>query len=217
MRPRVKICCISSKTEADLAVQVGASALGLVSHMPSGPGVISEQEISTIVPFIPPGVASFLLTSAVEEDRIIAQQRATAVNCLQLVDAVNPEIYPRLRRRLAGVSLVQVIHVVDEGAVGRARRLAPYVDAILLDSGNPSLAVKQLGGTGRVHNWDISCQIVGAIEKPVYLAGGISADNVKEAIGKVRPFGIDLCSSVRTGDKLDPVKLKAVFAAVNSL
>ena len=158
--PRIKICCIRDPAEARLAIQCGAAALGLVSAMPSGPGPIGEDEIAAIAAQVPPPVASFLLTSLTDAGAIIAQQRRCRCNTLQLVDAVPAGTYAQLRAALPGIALVQVIHVLDQGSVDEAEALAPHVDALLLDSGNPRLAVKQLGGTGRVHDWRLSRQIV---------------------------------------------------------
>lgn len=214
MRPIVKICCISSVTEAALAVQHGASALGLVSAMPSGPGPIPEELITEIVATVPPGIATFLLTSKQDAASIIAQQRRTRANTLQLVDAVSEEVYRELRKELPGVSVVQVIHVLGDASVDEALRVEPFVDMLLLDSGNPNLAVKELGGTGRRHDWSVSRRIVEAVKKPVFLAGGLNAGNVREAIDTVQPFGLDLCSSVRTNGVLDEVKLRAFFDEV---
>ncbi|MBI2427924.1 MAG: phosphoribosylanthranilate isomerase [Ignavibacteriales bacterium] len=212
--PKVKICCISSIEEAQLAVRYGASALGLVSAMPSGPGPISEELIAEIAATIPPGVSSFLLTSKQDAESIIAQQKKTRVNTLQLVDAVPVHDLQRLHNELPGISIVQVIHVVDESSVEEAVAVAPYVHALLLDSGNPKLAVKELGGTGRRHNWSLSRKIVASVQKPVFLAGGLKAENVREAIETVQPYGLDLCSSVRTDGKLDEEKLKRFFDVV---
>lgn len=211
---KVKICCISSIEEAQLAVQYGASALGLVSAMPSGPGPISEELIAEIVPHIPNEIASFLLTSKQDAASIIAQQRKTKVNTLQLVDAVSHEVYKELRKELAGVSLVQVIHVVDKSSIDEAKSIAPFVDMILLDSGNPNLAVKELGGTGRRHDWNVSRKIVDSVRIPVFLAGGLKIENVREAIETVQPYGLDLCSGVRTDGKLDEEKLKRFMKQV---
>lgn len=212
--PRIKICCIGSIDEAWLAINHGASALGLVSAMPSGPGVIDEQRIAEIAARAPPGVASFLLTSRTDAAGIIAQQQRTRVNTLQLVDRPQPGVYAELRRRLPGIAIVQVIHVTSEASLAEARAVAGEVDALLLDSGNPALAVKELGGTGRVHDWQVSRAIRQAVDVPVFLAGGLHAENVAEAIARVGPFGVDLCSGVRTGGALDPAKLSAFVAAV---
>ena len=213
VRPRVKICCISSVAEARLAVAHGAGALGLVSNMPSGPGPIPEARIAEIAATVPPGIASFVLTSRTDADAIVAQQRRCRVNTIQLCDALDDDAYGKLRAALPGIALVQVVHVTGEDALDQARAVAPRVDAILLDSGDPSLPVKELGGTGRVHDWAISRRIVEAVEVPVYLAGGLDAGNVAEAIRRVRPFAVDLCSGVRTDGELDEEKLGAFFDA----
>jgi len=212
-RPRIKVCCISSVDEAWTAIRAGASALGLVSAMPSGPGVIGDELIAEIAARVPPGVATFLLTSATDADAIIRQQRTARVNTLQLVDAISPDVYPVLRAELPGVGVVQVIHVRGPESVDEAREVAPHVSAILLDSGNPSAAVKELGGTGRVHDWELSRRICEAVGVPVYLAGGLRADNVAEAVARVGPFGLDICSGVRTDGRLDGEKLAAFIRA----
>ncbi|MDY7022703.1 MAG: phosphoribosylanthranilate isomerase [Cyanobacteriota bacterium] len=206
-KPRVKICCISSREEAQMAIQTGASALGLVSAMPSGPGVISEELIAEIAATIPPGVASFLLTSQSDASAIIDQQKRCRVNTIQICDALAIESYPVLREAMPGVALVQVIHVREEAAIAEAAKVAPFVNAALLDSGNPILSVKQLGGTGRIHDWKVSRQIRELLNIPVFLAGGLNPDNVAEAVHNVAPFGLDVCSGVRTEGRLDEEKL----------
>jgi len=216
MRTRVKICCISTIEEAQVVIRYGASALGLVSAMPSGPGPISEELIAEIAAVIPPGVASFLLTSRQDAESIIAQQKRTRVNTIQLVDRISLHVYEALRMALPGIALVQVTHVTGEESLIEAMNVQEFVDAILLDSGNPTLAVKELGGTGRTHDWSISKRIREAVDIPIYLAGGLKAENVAEAIQQVQPFGVDLCSGVRTNGKLDEEKLKRFFEQVNS-
>lgn len=214
MRPRVKICCISSVEEARLAVSYGASALGLVSAMPSGPGVIDEALIAEIAVTVPPGASSFLLTCATEVSQIIEQQRRTGVNTIQLVDRVTAGVHRELRRALPGVAIVQVVHVNGEESVAEAVEASSGVNAILLDSGNPNLKIKELGGTGRVHDWTLSRRIRDAIKVPIFLAGGLNAGNVSEAIQQVGPYGLDVCSGVRTDGKLDERKLVAFFEAI---
>lgn len=212
--PRVKICCIRSPAEAALAISCGASALGLVSAMPSGPGVVDEETIARIASTVPPPIATFLLTSAHDPEAIVAQQRRCRTNTLQLCDHLPAMVYPRLREALPGIALVQVVHVMDERTVDYALAAAEHVDALLLDSGNLSLPVKQLGGTGRTHDWALSRRIREASRVPVFLAGGLTPANVAAAVAAVEPFGLDLCSGVRTNDDLDPVKLRAFFAAL---
>ena len=211
---RVKVCCISSVEEARSAIRLGASALGLVSEMPSGPGVITEADIATIADVVPPPIATFLLTSRTNTEGIVAQQRRCGTNTIQICDRVDPEVHIALRRSLPGISLVQVIHVNDQDSVREALEVSARVDALLLDSGNQSLDVKALGGTGRTHDWSLSRRIVENSAVPVFLAGGLKADNVGEAIEAVKPFGVDLCSGVRSDDRLDEAKLQRFMRAV---
>ena len=213
-RPRVKICCISSIEEARLAVEYGASALGLVGHMPSGPGVIGDELIYQIAKTVPPPISTFLLTSETKPQNIIQHYRRVNTSTIQIVDELEKREYQILRDELPNVKLVQVIHVIDENSVKEAIEVSKYVDAILLDSGNPNLSVKELGGTGRTHNWELSREIRKAIPIPLFLAGGLNKDNVRQAMESVQPFGLDLCSSVRTEGKLDHQKLKDFFNAI---
>lgn len=215
VQTRIKVCCIASEEEAALAIAMGASAIGLVSRMPSGPGPIPEARIRDIARIVPPGVATFLLTSETTAEPIIAQQRYCGTNTLQLVDAVEPGVHALLREALPGIKIVQVIHVRDENAVAEARQLSPQVDALLLDSGNPSLATKELGGTGRAHDWAVSRRIREAVHVPVYLAGGLNPQNVAKAIAQVQPFGVDVCSGLRTDGRLDPEKLEQFMRGVH--
>jgi phosphoribosylanthranilate isomerase len=210
-RPRVKICCIASLAEAQLAIRHGAAALGLVSRMPSGPGVISEEQIAEIASRVPPPIASFLLTCEQDVDNIIAQQKRCRTNTLQLVDSLTRGTHSDLRRALPGIAIVQVIHVVSPESVDEASAIASQVDAILLDSGNPALQIKVLGGTGRRHDWSLSRQIREQVNVPIFLAGGLNPGNARQAIEEVGPFGLDVCTGVRTDGRLDEGKLSALF------
>jgi len=209
---RVKVCCIRSIDEARLAIRLGASAVGLVSEMPSGSGTISESRIAEIAAAVPPPIATVLLTSRTDPQEIIAQQHRCRVNTLQLCDRVPEPAHAELRRALPGVSLMQVIHVMGRESVEDALRVAPQVDALLLDTGNPFAPVKELGGTGRTHDWSLSAEIVRNAPVPIFLAGGLKASNVAEAIRRVCPFGVDLCTGVRTEGLLDEAKLAHFMA-----
>eukprot|EP01121_Diplochlamys_sp_Union-15-3_P015831 TRINITY_DN5291_c0_g2_i1.p1 TRINITY_DN5291_c0_g2~~TRINITY_DN5291_c0_g2_i1.p1 ORF type:complete len:234 (+),score=50.99 TRINITY_DN5291_c0_g2_i1:55-756(+) len=208
--PLIKICCIADKKEADLAVKNGANALGFVSKMPSGIGVISEERIIDIVSSITdPTVLTFLLTSLTDVDEIIKQHEKIKTNTIQLCDALTKGTLKELKERLpAHVNLVQVIHIISENSYKEAIEASKFVDALLLDSGNPNATTKELGGTGRVHNWEISKKIVQDASIPTWLAGGLNPENIQKARETVKPFGFDLCSGVRTGDSLDEEKLK---------
>ena len=212
---RVKICCISSIDEAKLAIKYGASAIGLVSEMPSGPGVINENRIEEIASIVPPTISTFLLTSKTDADSIITQQKKCKTNTVQIVDRVNSEVYTRLRDELPGIKIVQVVHVSGEDSVSESKNVSQFVDALLLDSGNQKLKVKELGGTGRTHDWRISKIIRDSVNVPIFLAGGLKAGNVREAIETVNPFGVDLCSGVRVDGKLNEQLISEFFEVLH--
>jgi phosphoribosylanthranilate isomerase len=199
-----------------MAIEAGASAVGLVSAMPSGPGPIAEELIAEIAATIPPGVSSFLLTCLQDANSIIEQQRRLRVNTIQICDRLTEGSYQDLREGLPGISLVQVVHVTGPEAVDEAIAVAPHVDAVLLDSGNQSLAIKELGGTGRTHDWTLSRKIRESIEVPLFLAGGLNPANVAAAIREVQPFGVDVCSGLRTNGHLDREKLNQFFTRMNA-
>ncbi len=214
---KVKICCISSIEEAELAISLGASAIGLVSEMPSGPGVIDENLITEIAKSVPDYIHTFLLTSKQDTKSIIEQLERCKTNTVQIVDNLIDGTYSDIRSKLSHIQIVQVMHVQDESSIEEAVNISKNVDAILLDSGNQTLKVKELGGTGKTHDWTISKKIVKEVDVPVYLAGGINSNNAIDAIKSVNPFGLDLCSSVRTNGKLDELKLTNFFNVVNSI
>jgi phosphoribosylanthranilate isomerase len=212
----VKICCIGSIEEARMAVRHGASALGLVSAMPSGPGVIPDETIAAIAAATPPPVATFLLTSCQDASAIVEQQRRLHATTIQVCDRLSAGTRTEIRAALPGIRIVQVVHVTGPESVDEAVEASAGADAVLLDSGNPTLAVKELGGTGRRHDWQLSRQIREALDVPIFLAGGLRAENVAEAIREVGPFALDVCSGVRTRGALDASKLAAFFSAVES-
>lgn len=214
--PQIKICCIASIAEAELALSLGANALGLVSAMPSGPGVIGDTVIAAVARWATGRARSFLLTSRTDPQAIAQQVATLAPETVQLVDALAPGAHDALRALLPQTRLVQVIHVRSEADVAEALAVAPFVDELLLDSGNPTAAVRELGGTGRTHDWRLSRHIVERAGKPVWLAGGLRAENVREAVAAVQPHGLDICSGVRTQGALDPVRLAAFVAGARS-
>jgi phosphoribosylanthranilate isomerase len=211
MRTRIKVCCIMTAKEAAMAIAAGADALGLVAEMPSGPGPIPDDLIAEIAATVPPPVATFLLTSRVTAKEIAAHVGACGTNTVQVVSHIDPAEHELLAALRPATRRVQVIHVESEEALRLIREYAPLVHAFLLDSGRPASA--ELGGTGRVHDWAVSAEFVRRSPLPVFLAGGLNPENAAQAVTEVKPFGLDLCSGVRTGGKLDAEKLHAFFAA----
>jgi phosphoribosylanthranilate isomerase len=206
---RIKICCIKSIAEAKMAIEAGASAIGLVGRMPSGPGPIPDELIRDIAASVPPPIATFLLTCETTTAGIIAHHKRVATSTIQIVDSLTDGNYSDLRSELPSVKIVQVIHVTGEKSVEEAISISGRVDALLLDSGNPALAVKELGGTGRVHDWQLSRQIRDYAKCPIFLAGGLNPGNVRMAISQVQPFGVDVCSGLRINGDLNREKLQS--------
>lgn len=216
-KTHIKICCISSIEEAKFAINAGASSLGLVGHMPSDPGIISDELIAEIAAFTPKHIETFLLTSETSASKIIQHYLKVRTTTIQIVDALTQGSYLQIKEALPNVKIVQVLHVLDENSIDVAIKISNFVDLILLDSGNPNLATKELGGTGRIHNWKISKEIVNKVNIPVFLAGGLTHENAFQAIKEVNPYGLDLCSGVRTNGLLDVDKLAAFFRAINKI
>jgi len=214
---QVKICCIRSPEEAEVALSFGAAALGLVSEMSAGPGELPEETIREIVDSVPPSVGTFLLTAVTVADRLIEKAQICGVNTIQLWDPLAPVDYLRLRMELPGVSLVQAIHVVDDTAVQAAIAAARQVDALVLDSANPQVPYRWEPRSGKTHDWGISREIVDTVDRPVLLAGGPKPGNVEYAVRSVRPYGVDVCSGVRTGDVLDRRLVASFFEALRKV
>ena len=216
MRTRIKICCIKSIEEAKTAIECGADAIGLVGKMPSGPGPIPDGLIKQIAQSVPPLVSTFLLTSETYVNEIIKHYNRTRTTTIQIVDLLSEGTYAKIKEALPSVKIVQVIHVLDSKSVELAIKISKEVDALLLDSGNPNLKVKELGGTGRVHNWNLSKQIRENSKCPIMLAGGLKPENVQQAINEVHPFAVDVCTGVRSDGRLDRNKLEAFVKNIYS-
>ena len=212
---KIKICCTANAEEALLARAAGATAIGLVGEMPSGPGVIGVEAAATIVRALPSDIDTFFLTSKTRADDIETELVRCGANTVQVVQHIDPREHERLQATLPQVRRVQVVHVEDESALSLIERYGQVVDALLLDSGRTAGAKPQFGGTGSVHDWSISRQFVESTDLPVYLAGGLSSKNIFDAIAAVRPAGVDVCSGVRTDGALDPEKLQLFIAEIN--
>ncbi|HEV2442373.1 MAG TPA: phosphoribosylanthranilate isomerase [Steroidobacteraceae bacterium] len=205
---------MASAEEAQLAIRAGADAVGFVGAMPSGPRVIDDSTIAGLAALVPPPIATFLLTSEATAEAIARHVERTHPSTVQIVSYIGASEAAKLAELLPAVRRVQVIHVEDEQVFGLIEGYAPHVHAFLLDSGRPNLAVPEYGGTGRTHDWGISAEFVRRSPRPVFLAGGLTPANVREAVVRVRPFGVDLCSGVRAERRLDSGKLDAFIGAV---
>lgn len=212
MAIRIKICCIQSEDEAALAATAGADAIGLVGKMPSGPGPIPDADIARIAAHAPDKVMPVLLTSETTPKGIVDHVARCRPSALQLVDRIAPDAITTIRAAFPSLRIFQVVHMQSAADIETALATAPLVDDLLLDSGQPDAARRELGGTGRVHDWTLSREVAARAPCPVWLAGGLGPDNVAEAVEAVRPHGVDVCSRLRVGGRLDPTLLAAFIA-----
>jgi phosphoribosylanthranilate isomerase len=201
--------------EARTAIMAGADALGLVGEMPSGPGIIDEDLARQIAAETSSQVETFLLTSRESGGEIADHVEYCGTTTVQIVRHIDPGEYSTIAKRLPETRRVQVVHVEGENALDLVELYEPFVDAFLLDSGRPEAVISELGGTGRLHDWSVSAEFVRRTRKPVFLAGGLGADNARDAIESVGPFGLDICSGVRTRGRLDEDKLRQFIEAAH--
>ena len=211
----VKVCCIQNLDEARRAIAAGASHLGLVGAMPSGPGPIGDEVIAEIAAGVRDEATPVLLTSASDAPGIVDHVSRTGVECVQIVRTVGADVRLAVKDALPRVAIIQVVHVQGPDSIEDAAGAAVGSEMVLLDSGRPGGAVEELGGTGRRHDWSLSARIVAELDVPVLLAGGLDPENVEEAIETVGPAGVDLCSGLRDerGD-LEDVRLTRFMAGV---
>jgi phosphoribosylanthranilate isomerase len=213
MRTRIKVCCIASADEARLAIKAGADALGFICAGRAITRTIADSTVADITKMSPPGVSTFLVTNEQTADAIAAHVRRTHPTTVQILSPIDPAESARLAELEPHLRRVQVVHVESRAPLEMIPVYGPYVHTFLLDSGRPNAATPELGGTGRPHDWAVRAEFVEASQLPVFLAGGLSPSNVADAIRQIRPFGVDLCSGVRTEGRLDPRKLEAFFLA----
>ncbi|MEM0923705.1 MAG: phosphoribosylanthranilate isomerase, partial [Pseudomonadota bacterium] len=213
VRVKVKICCMADPGEAAMAAAAGAEYIGLVGPMPSGPGTLTLEDAAEIARSAPPSATPVLLSSATTALDLVREAEAAGAGVIQIVQHVSPGIHAELVAQAPGLECWQVIHVEDRTAVDLIRSFDEQPDAFLLDSGRPARG--ELGGTGRVHDWAISRDCVAATARPVFLAGGLTPENVGEAIRQVRPQGVDLCTGVRLDGRLNAVRLATFMQIVS--
>lgn len=197
--PFVKVCGIRSREEADAALGCGATALGfLVGLTHRAADEIAEAEARAIVGRLPAGAEAVLVTHLLDPARVAELAASVGARTIQVHgDMALPDLRG-LRALAPEARLLKAVHVTGEDAIGRALAWAAAdADALVLDS----RTADRLGGTGRTHDWSVSARIVAAVARlPVYLAGGLTPENVAEAVARVRPAGVDANSGVEDAD-----------------
>jgi len=203
----VKVACIRNPEEAMRAVSFGAAAIGMAAETPTGGRALTHAEIARIVAAVPETTGTFLMTTRRSAIELAELARNAGVNTIQLWDEPDPDAYAHLRSAVPGISIVQSIPVMGEGAIETAISVSPRVDALLLDSASRSVPVRWEEQHGRTHDWRISRRIADAVSIPVILSGGLTHLNVADAIRAVRPYGVEVCSGVRTKGQLNTTLL----------
>ena len=210
---RVKICGTTSDEDARLAVSLGADALGfLVGLNYPADDEISADTARSIIRKQPPFISSVLVTHKNDPSWIVETAQVIGCNTLQLHGDVPLKELEGIRSRLPYLKIIKTIHVQSDEAVMAALEAEKVADAILLDT----ITDERLGGTGKTHDWSISRKIVEALNAPVILAGGLTPENVREAITYVRPFGVDVNSGVEhPNGKKSPARVRDFILRVH--
>ncbi|MFW6039529.1 MAG: phosphoribosylanthranilate isomerase [Gemmatimonadota bacterium] len=200
---RVKVSCLRSPEEARRAVSFGAAAIGIASGVPGSTEELDDDQIAAVTASVRDDIGTFLLTALEDPNEIAAKAERCGVNTVQLWEALPPEAYIELRRAAPGLSVAQSIHMGEGNPVERALEMAGVADALVLGSTNPEPPFRWTSPHGRTHDWEASRRIVAAVNVPVILSGGLTRRNVADAVRLVRPYGVEVCSGVRTDGGLD--------------
>jgi len=199
MTIRVQIAGVSSLEEALATADAGADALGFTVRLPHGVhDGLTEAKARGIVAALPPFVASVAITYVATPREAVELCRYLGVSTLQLHGSFPTHELPLIRAGLPHLKLIRAVHVTGPEAVAQARSLARHVDALILDTVDPTTG--RHGATGKTHDWSISRRIVEEVSAPVILAGGLTADNVAAAVAAVRPWGVDVHTGVEDPD-----------------
>lgn len=206
-RPRVKICGITNASDRDIAVAAGADAIGVIVDVPvDTPREIRPDVAATLVDDLPPFVTSVLVTMPGSVQAAVALQDRVRADVIQVHGGLSPSFVGGLDARTdAGV----IAAIDGDDSLADARRYAAAADLLLVDSTTDDGA----GGTGQTHDWERTAELIDGVETPVVLAGGLTPENVAEAVTAVDPFGVDTASGVeRDGGQKDHDAVRSFVA-----
>jgi phosphoribosylanthranilate isomerase len=197
---KVKICGITNRKDALAAIAFGADAVGfLVGKVhPTKSVFISAEEAGKIVAGLPPFCSTVLVTHLARPAEVLQAASAARVTTIQLHGNSEPTEADEIRKRLPNVKVYKAVHVLGETAICEVQKFVNQVDGIILDTAIQETG--QVGGTGRPHDWKVSRAIVQSVGLPVILAGGLTPENVGEAIRVVQPYAVDVNSGVSLPD-----------------
>ncbi len=209
---RIKVCGIMSESELLQAVSAGADAVGFVVEIDDSRHCLTAGEAADLIELVPVFTKSVAVIAPENVDEAVKLAARTKADVLQVHGSLAPKDLAELKSRVHQ----KLVAAVAAGAAGagskEAMRFGMVADAVLLDT----MVNGKLGGTGAVHDWDMSAEIVRSLKVPVILAGGLNPGNVAEAIRKVRPYAVDVSSGTETGGKKDPEKIRSFVREVRS-
>jgi phosphoribosylanthranilate isomerase len=207
---RAKICGIRDAGARDVAVAAGADAVGFVVEISRSKRSIDRGEARGLIQGLPPFVSSVIVVEPQSAAEAANLALDTGADVIQINDSLSFEDMATLKN-MVPARLVATVPA-SPGGLNHARQMTRVADALLIDSFEGG----KLGGTGTVHDWNLSSDLVRNVDVPLILAGGLDPENVAEAIEKVRPYAVDVSSGVETDGAKDPEKIKAFLKEVKS-
>lgn len=199
--PFIQIAGVIDQAEADMLIQCGVPFLGFPLRLPVNKEDLTEAEAAAIIRHLPDGVDGILITYLSDAEEIIrfCDQLGTAWvqlhgdisrDELKKLKAARPDLFTIKSLVIGEHTRAELVHMVAE--------LSEFADAFITDTFDPTTGAS--GATGKTHDWSISRELVELSPKPVILAGGLNADNVREAIEAVHPAGVDTHTGVEGPD-----------------
>ncbi len=193
---KVKICANKSVDEAKMCLDAGADIIGiLVGQEHNSNDFIDKYKAKEITNFVDKRCKVSLVTHLTDADKIIELTKFIGNDIIQLHSDIKEDEVEKIYKSLPNVKLVRLIHISKDGKICTNYKKVQYVDYYLLDSFN--LKTNQVGGTGLIHDWNKSSELIKELNKPVFLAGGLNPDNVKQAVSLAHPYGVDVNSGCK--------------------
>ncbi|NOZ82852.1 MAG: phosphoribosylanthranilate isomerase [Euryarchaeota archaeon] len=208
----VKVCGNRSEEELEMLAELGVDMAGLLVVPVDSPRRISLERAAELMDAMPSTVAGVLVLMPKSVEEAVEMYQQVLPDFIQLHGSESPAFVRELRS-MVSCNIIKTVHVSGEESLAEAKRYLRFADAILLDT--PS---ELGGGSGRVHRWDVSARIAREIEKPVILAGGLTPENVREAVEIVKPYGVDVASGVEASPGVkDPERVREFVARAKDL
>lgn len=193
---RVKICGIKRIEDAFSAVRWGADSVGfLVGQRHASPDFVTPDQAREMILRLPPFITKVMVTHLHTAKEVVALADQVCPDTVQLHGEIPHNEIRELRRQRPHLRILKSFHIVDEASIEYGVPYVGIVDAFVLDSVN--VETGEIGGTGLTHDWTISRRVVARYPTPVILAGGLTPENVQDAIHAVRPYAVDVNSGLK--------------------